>query len=178
MIPSLDRRPWLIFANSLLTNTSLWSSITPVFISRGYNIILFDQRGHGQSSIPPSECTMPELGRDIAHASDYFKIQTVESVIGVSQGAASALSFSIQYPGRSRMIIACNTQAKAPESNKQAWDDGMERLAIVTAQRWFPAGAVYHSVNPDFNADTNHDNPILKMIATADGELGERRRRC
>jgi len=42
----------------------------------------------------------------------------------------------------------------------------MERLAIVTAQRWFPAGAVYHSVNPDFNADTNHDNPILKMIAT------------
>jgi len=186
--PSLDQRPWLIFANSLLTNMSLWSSVTPVFISRGYNIILFDQRGHGQSSIPLSDCTMPELGRDIAHVLDYFKTQMVEAIIGVSQGAASALSFSIQYPGRAEKIIACDTQAKAPESNKQAWDDriklaknsddGMERLAIVTAQRWFPAGSVYHSVDPDFNADGNHDNPVLKMIATTPCQGFERSARA
>jgi pimeloyl-ACP methyl ester carboxylesterase len=175
-IPSFDERPWVIFANSLLTNTSLWSSITPIFTARGYNIVLFDQRGHGKSSVPPGACTVPELGSDIAHVLDYFKIQTVEAVIGVSQGAASALSFSVQYPGRARKIIACDTQAKAPESNNQAWndriklanssDDGMERLAIVTAQRWFPAGSVYSPVNTDFKADANHDNPILKMIAT------------
>jgi len=131
---------------------------------------------------------MPELGRDIAHVLDYFKIQTVEAVIGVSQGAASALSFSIQYPGRAGKIIACDTQAKAPESNKQAWDDriklakssddGMERLAIVTAQRWFPAGSVYHSVDPDFNADGNHDNPVLKMIATTPRQGFERSARA
>jgi pimeloyl-ACP methyl ester carboxylesterase len=131
---------------------------------------------------------MPELGRDIAHVLDYFKIQTVDAVIGVSQGAASALSFSIQYPGRARKIIACDTQAKAPESNKQAWDDriklakssdeGMERLAIVTTQRWFPADSVYHAVNPDFNADANHDSPVLKMIASTSLQGFERSARA
>jgi len=84
--------------------------------------------------------------------------------------------FSIQYPERAKKIIACDTQAKAPESNKQAWDDriklakssddGMERLAIVTAQRWFPSGSAYHPVDSSLNAETNSDNPILKMITT------------
>jgi len=175
-IPSSTSRPWLIFANSLLTNTSLWSPIVPVFISRGYNIILFDQRGHGRSSLPPTECTIPELGRDIGHVLDFFKIHSVDAVIGVSQGGASALSFSIQYPGRARKIIACDTQAKTPESNKQAWDDriklakgsddGMERLAIVTAQRWFPSESCYHPASMDINSDANRDNPILRMVAT------------
>jgi pimeloyl-ACP methyl ester carboxylesterase len=42
----------------------------------------------------------------------------------------------------------------------------MERLAIVTAQRWFPADSPYHPVNTDINADINRDNSVLKMIAT------------
>ena len=98
----------------------------------------------------------------------------MDAVIGVSQGAASALSFSIQHPERVGKIIACDTQAKAPESNKQAWDDriklakssddGMKRLAIVTAQRWFPEGSAYHPVDNDIGADSNIFNPILKMI--------------
>jgi len=100
----------------------------------------------------------------------------VDAVIGVSQGAASALSFAIQHPERAKKIIACDTQAKAPESNKQAWDDritlanssddGMERLAIVTAQRWFPSDSAYHPFDSDLNAEANSDNPILKMITT------------
>jgi pimeloyl-ACP methyl ester carboxylesterase len=152
----------------------MWSFVTSVFISRGYNIVLFDQRGHGQSSVPPTACTIPELGGDIGHILDYLAIPAVDAVIGVSQGGASALSFAIQYPGRAGKIIACDTQAKAPESNKQAWDDriklaksaddGLERLAFVTAQRWFPAGSPYHPV--DVNAEANSDNPILKMITT------------
>jgi hypothetical protein len=53
------------------------------------------------------------------------------------QGDASALSFAIQYPGRAKNIIACDTQAKAPESNKQAWQDQVgEELGSMAWNGW------------------------------------------
>ena len=173
--PTTSARPWLIFANSLLTDSWMWASVTPAFISKGYNVILFDQRGHGLSSVPePPECTMSQLADDIACVLDHFGIPQAHAVIGVSQGGASALSFAIRHPERVKKIVACDTQGKTPEANIGAWNDriklanssdgGMGVLAIATAQRWFPQGSDFHPVDKNPDADANSDNPILTMI--------------
>ena len=126
----------------------------PKFISAGYNLLLFDQRGHGHSSVPdPPRCTMAELADDIALLLDYFGVDKAHAVIGVSQGGAAALQFAIRHPGRTTRVVACDTQAKSPEANVKAWDDridlakkdGMHALATATANRWFPANSAYHS---------------------------------
>lgn len=149
-IPPNSTNRWLIFSNSLLTNTSLWSRVIPTLSLQNYNIILFDQRGHGGSSIPtPPTCTMEDLADDIATVLNHFKVEKAHAVIGVSQGGASTLQFALKYPHRANRIVACDTQAKTPEANVKAWDDridlakskGMRELAEATAGRWFPPGS-------------------------------------
>lgn len=39
--------PWLVFVNSLLTNQKMWDDVLPR-LSRKYNLITYDQRGHGK----------------------------------------------------------------------------------------------------------------------------------
>lgn len=38
--------PWLVFVNSLMTNQSMWDDVLPR-LSKTYNLITYDQRGHG-----------------------------------------------------------------------------------------------------------------------------------
>lgn len=39
--------PWLVFVNSLMTNQSMWEGVLPR-LSKKYNLLTFDQRGHGK----------------------------------------------------------------------------------------------------------------------------------
>lgn len=140
----------LVFVNSLLTNYRMWKKISG-FFNKDYNLIFYDQRGHGASTTPSSKCTMEELADDISLILDHFGVQVADGVIGVSQGGASVLNFAIRHPGRSKKIVACDTQVKTPAANIKAWDDrislarsgpeGYADLAKGTVARWFSAGA-------------------------------------
>lgn len=91
----------------------------------------------------------------------------VHSVLGVSQGGATALNFGRLYsPELAKSIVACDTQAVGPQANIKAWDerielaneeDGMKKLAEATVERWFPS-----PLHPNTRKD------IVEMIASAD----------
>ncbi|KAJ7593295.1 beta-ketoadipate enol-lactone hydrolase [Mycena floridula] len=148
--------PWLVFSNSLLTNTSMWSHTLPHLISSSYNIVLHDQRGHGKSSTPLGECTIQLLAKDISLILDTLHIDVAHAVIGVSQGGAAILSFAAQFPERTKCVVACDTGPRTPPGNKEAWteriqlakDKSMSALASVTAARWFPPGSTCHPKDP------------------------------
>uniref|UniRef100_A0A8H8CJB9 Uncharacterized protein n=1 Tax=Psilocybe cubensis TaxID=181762 RepID=A0A8H8CJB9_PSICU len=143
--------PWLVFANSLLTDWTMWSYVVPYFLDfpsdadnkKTYNILLHSQRGHGKSTLPdtsPSDLedkrltTIPFLAHDIANLIDMLHIPLpVKSVIGVSQGGAAALAFGTLYGGGSNIktesIVACDTSPRTAAGNKEAWDERI-RLAF------------------------------------------------
>ncbi|KAJ7132850.1 beta-ketoadipate enol-lactone hydrolase [Mycena crocata] len=149
--------PWLVLANSLLTDESMWDWLIPAVLAppastvwpfRGtYNILLHAQRGHGASSTTATACTIPILAHDIA-----LLIKTlvpagkVKSVIGVSQGGAATLALSALHPTLTASVVACDTAPRTAPGNAQAWQDrialakteGIAALADVTADRWFP----------------------------------------
>lgn len=140
---------WILCINSLLTNIHMWDLVLPSLKSK-YNVILYDQRGHGLSSIPKEGSNMHQLADDAASILDTLGIKKLHSVIGVSQGGATTLSFAIRHPDRTERIIACDTQAASPEANVKAWNerielaskDGMKALADVTVPRWFGQGSL------------------------------------
>lgn len=149
----------LIFVNSLMTSTRMWDQALGHFTT-DYDVIVFDQRGHGRSSVPNEPCTMDQLADDVAAVLDHFKVDQAEAVIGVSQGGATTLAFAIRHPRRARKLVACDTQPRTPEANVKAWDDrialardparGMRALAEATVPRWFAEGST--KLTPDQEA--------------------------
>jgi pimeloyl-ACP methyl ester carboxylesterase/alkylhydroperoxidase family enzyme len=140
--------PWIVFVNSLMTNLTMWDDVLPSFAAH-YNIVTFDQRGHGASSVPPKDCTLDELADDVASVMDALGIERAHAVVGVSQGGATALNFAVRHgKKRADRVIACDTQPASPQANIAAWDErkalarkeGMSALADATVPRWFVAG--------------------------------------
>jgi len=125
--------PWIVFANSLLTDLSMWECLVPFLISdsrdpvssnRPYNVLIHSQRGHGRSTLPaiPQPITIPALASDITHLLAKLSVPTpVHAVVGVSQGGAAALAFARSYPSLTRSVVACDTSPKTPVGSKQAW---------------------------------------------------------
>ncbi|KAL0574707.1 hypothetical protein V5O48_007265 [Marasmius crinis-equi] len=167
--------PWIVCCNSLLTNVGMWDWALPYLLGpqeggerstlllgkyKTFNVLLHDQRGHGSSSTDASaQCTIAVQASDIAHILDHLKIPTpIHSIIGVSQGGATALAFGAAYPNLVKSVVSCDTSARTPAGNKQAWterielayrggvdDQGvgknMRELGQVTVARWFPDGS-------------------------------------
>ncbi|GAA5975109.1 hypothetical protein JCM11641_000039 [Rhodosporidiobolus odoratus] len=165
--------PWLVFVNSLMTNQKMWDLVLPR-LSKTYNLITYDQRGHGKSSVPPKPCTLEILANDVSTFLTALSIPTpIHAIIGVSQGGATSLAFAHHHPDLFSRLIACDTQATSPAANVKAWDErialarekgSMVPLADVTVPRWFPQGAT-----SDFNAGGRkeffiHDQATLTPI--------------
>lgn len=46
-----ESAPWLVFVNSLMTNQKMWDFVLPR-LSKTYNLLTYDQRGHGEVRLP------------------------------------------------------------------------------------------------------------------------------
>ncbi|GAC76360.1 hypothetical protein L1887_57288 [Cichorium endivia] len=140
--------PWIVLINSLMTNLSMWDAVVPALSAR-FNILSYDQRGHGNSAVPAQPCTIPQLADDVAFLLDSLAVKKAYAVIGVSQGGATALSFALRHPDRYERLVACDTQPSTPAANVSAWDErialanakGMGELAAVTVPRWYGPGS-------------------------------------
>lgn len=135
--------PWLALSNSLMTDLSLWDDQVAAFSGR-YRILRYDQRGHGRTSVPPSDCSFDELADDLAGLFDVIGIARA-AVIGVSMGGITALRFAGRHPSRVSALLVSDCTAKSVPGAGAAWDErialaeagGMEALAGPTIERWF-----------------------------------------
>ena len=134
----------IILVNSLMTNYKMWRHVWDR-LAKSYNVIMYDQRGHGGSFTPTSKCKLADLADDVPKVLAHFSVAKAHAVIGVSQGGATTLNVALKYPDIAAKFVACDTQAKSPEANIKAWDDrielarreGMGKLAEATIPRWF-----------------------------------------
>lgn len=134
----------IILVNSLMTNYKMWRHVWNR-LAKSYNVIMYDQRGHGGSFTPSTKCKLEELADDVVKVLEHFHVEKAHAVIGVSQGGATTLNVALKYPEIAHKFISCDTQAKSPEANTKAWDDrialaraqGMAALAEATIPRWF-----------------------------------------
>ncbi|KAG6860638.1 hypothetical protein C0995_009118 [Termitomyces sp. Mi166 len=127
--------PWIVFANSLLTNLHMWEFIIPYLISdspdtvtgkprKPFNVLIHSQRGHGKSIVPapPTATTIPSLASDITHLLSALNIPTpLHAIVGVSQGGAASLDFARSYPELTRSVVACDTSPRTAPGNREAW---------------------------------------------------------
>ena len=86
----------------------MWHRIRPV-LAQTYRTIALDNRGVGQSDVPPGVYSIALMASDAAAVLDAADVQSAH-VFGVSMGGMIAQEFALQYPNRVRsLILGCTS---------------------------------------------------------------------
>lgn len=97
--------PPLLCIMGLGASLETWVAQRDAFSAR-YRVILFDNRGAGESECPPPPWTVPEMAADAVGVLDALGIERAH-VIGVSMGGMIAQEMAIGWPERiDRMVVA------------------------------------------------------------------------
>jgi 3-oxoadipate enol-lactonase len=100
--------PPLLLIMGLGYSSALWHRSRPI-LSQKYRTIAFDNRGVGQSDVPPGPYSISSMASDAAAVLDAAGIVRAH-VFGISMGGMIAEEFALQYPARTRaLILGCTS---------------------------------------------------------------------
>lgn len=135
--------PVLLLLHALGVSLEMWDDQMKAFSER-YEIIRFDARGLGHSTIadPEEEATMDLLARDALAVLDACGVDRAH-VCGLSLGGMIAMHLAAHMPERVAKIVLCNTTPYMPP--RENWEtrietvraQGVEPLIEGTLGRWF-----------------------------------------
>lgn len=94
--------PALVLSHGLTDNGLCWSRVATA-LAPGFDIVMLDARGHGESSRMPADETH-DPGRDIAEAIDALGLKS-PIVMGHSVGARATAAYASANPGGALKVI-------------------------------------------------------------------------
>jgi 3-oxoadipate enol-lactonase len=119
--------PVLMFSNSLGTDLHMWDEQAQHF-GKNYQVVRYDQRGHGKSGAPEGPYSIERLGKDVLAILNALDIQRV-NYCGLSMGGMTGMWLARFAPDRFDKMIFANT---APKS--QTPDSWNTRIGMVRAK--------------------------------------------
>jgi 3-oxoadipate enol-lactonase len=109
----------LLLVNGLADDLSSWASQVEPF-SRRYQVIIFDNRGIGETDKPAGGYTTAEMAADAVSLLGALNIPRAH-VVGVSMGGMIAQEIALRYPERVNKLLLCCTCSEASEANKRLY---------------------------------------------------------
>jgi 3-oxoadipate enol-lactonase len=96
----------LLLINGYGQYSGQWAALIPPF-SKGYRVIIFDNRGTGRSDKPEMPYTMKMLAADARGLLDAVGVDKA-NIFGVSMGGMIAQEFALNYPDKvMSLILGC-----------------------------------------------------------------------
>ena len=96
-------RKTVIGVHGLTANHKCWEPMAEV-LAPDYRLIAYDLRGRGDSDKPATGYGLAAHNRDLAALLDHFGVRSTV-LMGHSLGAAIALRFAVDHPGRVRRLV-------------------------------------------------------------------------
>jgi non-heme chloroperoxidase len=111
--------PTVVLAHCWTGSRAVWAPVATRLLERGHRVVLYDQRGHGASTLGPSPLSVSRLAADLCSV-----LETVDArravLGGHSMGGMTAQAFAIEYPDvvRKRLsaLVLVSTAAALPSS--------------------------------------------------------------
>jgi 3-oxoadipate enol-lactonase len=127
--------PLLLIAGFACDHTN-WSQMIPLLASR-YRVVVFDNRGVGQSSAPDTPYSIRQMAEDAAGLLDAIGLNRVH-VAGHSMGGQIAQELALAHPERVGSLTLLSSCAKVDERGKaviESWGDLPRLVDPVTGLR-------------------------------------------
>lgn len=134
--------PALLLLNSLGTSLEMWDDQAAA-LSERYELVRYDARGHGQSTLGNrSGVSLEQLARDALCVLDACGIARAH-LCGISLGGMTAMAVAQAWPDRVLKLTLANTSTHMPtpamwqERIDGVLNNGMSAVAEATLTRWF-----------------------------------------
>ncbi|MDD0839847.1 alpha/beta fold hydrolase [Curvibacter sp. HBC61] len=109
----------VVLCHALGLDHTLWSGVAAHLADRGYAVMRYDLRGHGESDLT-ADITMEALVDDAARLiGEWGKGPVV--FVGLSLGGLIAQGLAIRHPGLVRGLVLSNTVATYPSASAAAF---------------------------------------------------------
>jgi len=149
-------KPALVLSNSLGTNFHMWDPQVSEF-SKVFQVVRYDTRGHGKSSVTPGPYSINLLAKDVLALTDALKLGRFH-FCGLSMGGMIGMWLAVNVPQRLSKLVLCNTAAKI--GTAEMWNarihtvrkEGMKPVAAAAIERWF--SSAFRQKNPSSIAST------------------------
>ena len=136
--------PVLVLSNSLGTSLEMWDAQVPAF-SEHFQVLRYDTRGHGGSSVTPGPYSIEQLAHDVLGLVDALDIKRF-AFCGLSMGGLIGQWLGINAGERLTRLVICNTAAKI--GTDEVWNDridtvlkggeqAMRDMRDASVSRWF-----------------------------------------
>jgi 3-oxoadipate enol-lactonase len=136
--------PVVVLSNSLGASMEMWAPQVPGLSVR-FRVLRYDQRGHGDSPVPPGPYAVSDLGQDVLDLLDRNEVERAH-FCGLSMGGMTGMWLAANAPERiDRLVLLCTT---AYFGTPEIWveraaavrEHGTEAVADATIGRWFTEG--------------------------------------
>jgi 3-oxoadipate enol-lactonase len=133
--------PPLMLSNSLGTTLEMWDAQVAELTAQ-FQLVRYDQRGHGRSPVPPGPYSIEDLGRDVLELLDDLGIERT-SFCGLSIGGMVGMWLASEAPERINRLVLCSSAPSLPP--REQWleraatvrANGVSAIADATLDRWF-----------------------------------------
>ncbi|WP_078592924.1 alpha/beta fold hydrolase [Evansella clarkii] len=140
----------IIFTHGASWNHKQWHPQVDYF-SENYQTVVWDVRGHGQSSLPKGKVDSEDFSRDLIALLDHLNIEKAV-LCGLSMGGHISLQTAIRYPDRVEALILIGT----PFTNSFNWYEKIFVPVNRFSNRLIPmsaAGKIQAKMLSKFNPD-------------------------
>ncbi|KAH6961796.1 Alpha/Beta hydrolase protein [Ilyonectria sp. MPI-CAGE-AT-0026] len=109
--------PTIVLANSICAPYRTWDRVVPALLAKGFNVLRYDQPGHGESSAHLEDVTRTNfstLADDAVSLLQHLGIFRLAAWIGVSMGAVTGAYVAAAKPGLIERLVICDTLNCSP----------------------------------------------------------------
>lgn len=110
-----EGKPVVLLHGLCLGDLSTWYFIAVRYLRQGYQVILYDMRGHGRSDAVSSGFDLETLTNELTGVLDGLDVRGKVSIGGFSYGGLVALAFALKFPHRIERLALVETPL--PPSN-------------------------------------------------------------
>lgn len=133
--------PVVVFVHGILTDSlaSYYFTMGPAFAEAGFDVIMYDLRGHGRSERPVTGYQLERFVADLAGLLDELDVRSPVHLVGNSFGGTVAFGFAAAHPERVRSLAMIEGEpATAAWAVKMAANlrRATEQLVLAEALDW------------------------------------------